>query len=513
MTLKVAFEHVRHAIMVRSYCLVSFVMFAMAVSGASAADFGTRDEAVAMVKRVQDKFKRDGSDATFAAITAKAREFHDRDLYPYILNFDCVVQAHGTRKELVGKSLYEFRDQDGKFVARDTVEVAKTVGHGWTDFRWTNPQTGQVEAKSTYVEKLGDHYAVGVGIYKDEQINGNTVAIISGSPSSDATYLQVAYDLAAVLNDGENLRILPVVGIGGPQNIRDVRSLKGIDIGLTQTSILNNFRQSNELLGVHDNKIVYITKLFNLEAHLLVRSDTTSLDQLQGKKVNLDELGSGTNYSIRDVFKRLGIKIEEVNMTQGEAIEKLKSGELAASALVAGKPAQSMLRLKPSDGLSFLPIPYTKDLGTNYLPATLSHDDYPELIPAGQTVDTVADGAILIAYNWPKGTDRYQRVEKFINALFPRIAEFQKSPHHAKWREVNLSSVLPGWIRFEPAEAWLNSNRPQAAGEQQRAQFNAFLESHGFSGPQHGENSEQSERLFEEFLRWNRTRETHPAAN
>lgn len=62
------------------------------------------------------------------------------------------------------------------------------------------------------------------------------------------------------------------------------------------------------MLGVHDNKIVYITKLFNLEAHVLVRADTASLDQLQGKKVNLDELGSGTNYSIRDVFKRLGIK-------------------------------------------------------------------------------------------------------------------------------------------------------------------------------------------------------------
>jgi uncharacterized protein len=494
--------------------LVSLVIFPLAANTASAADFGTRDEAVAMVKRVQEKFRRDGPDATFAAITGRAREFHDRDLYPYVLNFDCVVQAHGTRRELVGKSLYEFRDQDGKFVARDTVEVAKTLGHGWTDFRWTNPQTGQVEAKSTYVERLGDHYAVGVGIYKDEQVNSNTVAVISGSPSSDATYLQVAYDLAAVLNDGENLRILPVVGIGGPQNIRDVRSLKGIDIGLTQTSILNNFRHSNELLGVHDNKIVYITKLFNLEAHVLVRADTTSLEQLQGKKVNLDELGSGTNYSIREVFKRVGIKVEEVNMTQGEAIEKLKSGELAASVLVAGKPALSMLHVRPSDGLSFLPIPYSKDLGTNYLPATLTHDDYPDIIPAGQSVDTIADGAVLIAFNWPKGTDHYQRIERFINALFPRIAAFQKPPHHAKWREVNLNSTLPGWTRFEPAEDWLNSNRPQTATDQRRAQFDAFLDSRGLSDPQHAlENSAQHDRLFEEFLRWSHDREAHPASN
>ena len=234
------------------------------------------------------------------------------------------------------------------YPARKTVEVARTAGRGWIDYRWTNPQTKLVEAKSTYVEKLGDRYAIGVGIYKDEQVNRNTVSIISGSPGSDATYLQVAYDLAAVLNDGENLRILPVVGVGGSQNIRDVRALKGIDIGLTQVSILNNFRRVNETLGVTDDKIVYITKLFNLEVHLVGRSNIGSIEQLKGQKVNLDELGSGTNYSMRDVFTRLGVEIQEVNLPQTLALEKVKSGEIAATVLVAGKPTLSMSRLRRS---------------------------------------------------------------------------------------------------------------------------------------------------------------------
>jgi cytochrome c len=274
----------------------SAIIIALALSTftANAAQFGTRDEAVAMVKRVQEKFKKDGAEATFAAVTAQQRAFKDRDLYVYIMNFDCVIQAHAARAELVGKSLYDFRDQDGVYPARKTVETARIAGRGWIDYRWTNPQTRLVEAKSTYVEKLGDRYAIGVGIYKDEQVNRNTVSIISGSPGSDATYLQVAYDLAAVLNDGENLRILPVVGVGGSQNIRDVRALKGIDIGLTQVSILNNFRRVNETLGVTDDKIVYVSKLFNLEVHLVGRSNITSIEQLKGQKVNLDELGSGT---------------------------------------------------------------------------------------------------------------------------------------------------------------------------------------------------------------------------
>jgi uncharacterized protein len=490
-------------------CSTLITTFAIALLGfaANAAQFGTRDEAVAMVKRVQEKFKKDGAEPTFAAVTAQSRAFKDRDLYVYIMNYDCVIQAHAARAELVGKSLYDFRDQDGVYPARNTVEVARTAGHGWIDYRWTNPKTNLVEAKSTYVEKLGDRYAIGVGIYKDEQVNRNTVSIISGSPGSDATYLQVAYDLAAVLNDGENLRILPVVGVGGSQNIRDVRALKGIDIGLTQVSILNNFRRVNETLGVSDDKIVYVTKLFNLEMHLVGRSNIKSIEQLKGQKVNLDELGSGTNYSMRDVFKRLGIEIQEVDMPQTLALEKVKSGEIAATVLVAGKPTLSMSRLRASDGFKFVPIPYAKPLSTDFLPTELTHNDYPDMIPVGQTVETIADSAVLIAYNWPKNTDRYRRVETFINTFFPRIGEFGQPPHHVKWREVNLGATLNGWTRLESAEAWLNSNRDKAVADE-RSQFKSFLALRGISNPERSADAAaQADRLFEDYLKWVRTRE------
>src|SRR5262252_5488710 len=488
--------------------LLSTLALAALTFAANAAQFGTRDEAVAMVKRAQEKFKKDGAEATFAAVTAQQRAFKDRDLYVYIMNFDCVIQAHAARGELVGKSLYDFRDQDGVYPARNTVEVAKAAGHGWIDYRWTNPKTNLVEAKSTYVEKLGDRYAVGVGIYKDEQLNRNTVSIISGSPGSDATYLQVAYDLAAVLNDGENLRILPVVGVGGSQNIRDVRALKGIDIGLTEVSILNNFRRVNDILGVNDDKIVYIAKLFNLETHLVARSGITSIEQLRGQKVNLDELGSGTNYSMRDVFKRLGIDIQEVNMKQTLAIGKVKSGEIAATVLVAGKPTLSMSRLRLSEGFRFVPIPYAQPLSTDFLPTELTHDDYPDMIPVGQAVETIADGAILIAYNWPKNTDRYRRVETFINTFFPRIAEFGKPPHHVKWREVNLAATLAGWNRLESAETWLNSNKYKEVAEE-RTQFKTFLNARGMGNSERSpEAAAQADRLFDDYLKWIRARES-----
>ena len=160
-------------------------------------------------------------------------------------------------------------------------------------------------------------------------------------------------------------------------------------------------------------------------------------------------------------------------MGQADAFEALKKGEIAATILIAGKPAGSMVKLKASDGFRILPVAFDKPLQTDYLPATLTSEDYPGLIAPGEKVETVAVGAVLIAFNWPKGTDRYRRIQKFVDAFFPRLAEFQKAPRHPKWREANLAATLPGWTRFAGAEEWLRNRDKVAGGE--RDQFGAFL--------------------------------------
>jgi uncharacterized protein len=439
----------------------SFV--ATSVLSVSAVEFGTRDEAIAMVRRVQEKFRKDGPDATFKAINNKA--FVDRDLFPWVYRLsDGTNMANALFPAVRGKQLIDLKDQDGKFITQEWIRIATTPPyHGWSNYRWPNPVTNTVDDNSSWIERMGD-YLVGVGIHRYEQPNENTIGIISGGPNSGDTYLQIAYDLAEVLNDDDSLRILPIAGIGGPRNIRDVRYLRGVDIGLTQTSILNNFRRSNESMGQTENKIVYIAKLFDEEVHLVARPNITSIEQLRGLKVNLDAKGSGTSYSMRDLFKTFGIEVEEVSMSQLEALQKVRSGEIAATALIAGKPVSSMLKLSRSDGLHFVPIPYPGQLLGDYLPATLAHEDYPELIAPGETVDTVAVGAVLIAYNWPKtNVDRYRRVQRFVEAFFPRIADFQRPPRHPKWRDVNIAATLPGWTRFEAAQAWLDSHTRAAA--------------------------------------------------
>jgi uncharacterized protein len=178
--------------------------------------------------------------------------------------------------------------------------------------------------KSAYGEKIGDNFFVGVGVYRSDRVNDNTIGIISGSPDSDSTYLQTAYDLSRVLDDGDRLRILPIVGVSGSQNVRDVLTLKGVDIGITQSNILNEFRRSNAQLGKVGDKLRYVARLFNEEMHLVARSDIASLEQLRGRKVNFGDAGGGTSFAMRNVFKLLDISVVEVHLGQAEALEQLK---------------------------------------------------------------------------------------------------------------------------------------------------------------------------------------------
>lgn len=132
----------------------------------AAAEIGTKDEAIAMVKRVQEKFKKDGADATFKAVSdPSSKDFHDRDLYPFIYDLNGVNVAHGARQALIGKSLIDLKDQDGVYLIQEMVKIANAPGSGWVNYKWPNPLTNKIEDKISYVEKMGNYF-VGVGAYR-----------------------------------------------------------------------------------------------------------------------------------------------------------------------------------------------------------------------------------------------------------------------------------------------------------------------------------------------------------
>ncbi|HRD75289.1 MAG TPA: TAXI family TRAP transporter solute-binding subunit [Hyphomicrobiaceae bacterium] len=288
--------------------------------------------------------------------------------------------------------------------------------------------------------------------------NAHTVGVASGNPNG--AYLYLAYDLSAVF-DSEALRVIAVVGKGGQQNVKDALYLRGIDLAITQANVLKHFKRTGELGSDIDKRLVYITRLYTEEMHVVVhqKSGVASLQELAGKTVNFSDAGSGTQLSARVLFQLLGLNVKEINVGQADALRMLAAGEIAATVLVAGKPAGAFGRLAADSGYRILPIPYTQAMeDADFLPIRLSRTDYA-IIPDGQPVDSLGVSAVLAAYNWPKSSDRYARIERFINELFTRLAELQKPPRHPKWKDVNLSATLPGWTRHPAAQSWLDRQR------------------------------------------------------
>jgi uncharacterized protein len=332
-----------------------------------------------------------------------------------------------------------------------------------------------------------------------QQINGGTVSIISGNPNG--AYLYFAHDMAAVLDDGDNLRVLPVVGKGGAQNIRDVLYLRGIDMGFLRSDALQLLDGTPGYPNLGTN-LRYITKLYNEEMHVLARKDIKSIQELTGKVVNYSDAGSGTDLSTTVIFDKLGIKPEKRNMGQRDAFEAMKSGKIDATVLIAGKPLDSFRTFEAGDQFHLLPVPFEPALIEDYLPTTITHEDYPKLLKPGETLETVGASVILGVYNWPEDSEQYAKLERFVNKFFSSIDKFGKPPRQAKWKEVNIAAVVPGLERFQPAQEWLDRQpKAQADGPQDelKQEFAAFLAEAATKPDLKSLNAEE---LFSDFMRW-----------
>ncbi len=335
-----------------------------------------------------------------------------------------------------------------------------------------------------------------------------TVGVAGGLLSG--TYMTFADELAQVLDDGDNLRVLPIVTYGAASNLDDLLYLRGVDVAVTQSDVFEYFRTQRKISNL-ESRINYIIRLPISEMHVLARNDIKSIEDLRGKKVNFGPAGSASSLTGSIVFQRLGVQVEQVLYDNPTAMQKLKSGELAALVRVIGKPIDFFAKIPPDSGLHFVQIPYSKVFADYYTVGELTHKEYPGLVADGDRVDTIAVPAVLAVFNWPKNTDRYRRVQRFTEALFTNWDKFQKPPRHPKWRDVNLAATVPGWTRWGAAEEMLKRLNSQTvaagAGQPSSAEFDSFLRSTGSVAS--NLNQEQREALFRQFIQWRDNQAAH----
>jgi uncharacterized protein len=341
-----------------------------------------------------------------------------------------------------------------------------------------------------------------------DEVNANTVSVVSGG--INGTYVRIAADIASVLDDGDHLRILPILGRGSLQNIKDILFLRGVDLGLVQSDVLESVKADAKIPNIV-SQVAYVARLYNEEIHILATKDITDISQLSGKTVNTDVLGSGTAGTAKVLFERFRVTPAVTNFDQGLAYEKLKTGEIAASIFVSGKPVRGLTDFQNDGRFHLLSIPYDPRVQDVYFPTTLSAEDYPNLIAPGESVDTIAVGTILAAFAWPEGSARYERLAHFVDAFFSKFDDFLKPPRHPKWQEVNLNATVPGWNRFKPAKDWLERSSqtvgtlPGSDAARQFADFQEYLAEKKIS-PATSANPGEQQKMFKEFLQWNQTR-------
>lgn len=137
----------------------------LSIGNVLGADGGaSKAEAEAMVKKGVAAIKAHGPERAYVAMNDKGGQYVDRDLYLVVYNLHGVVLAHGGNARMIGKDLLELKDIDGKAFVKERVDLAKAKSAFWQAYKFVNPETGKIEPKAMYCERVAETVVCG-GIY------------------------------------------------------------------------------------------------------------------------------------------------------------------------------------------------------------------------------------------------------------------------------------------------------------------------------------------------------------
>jgi signal transduction histidine kinase len=145
------------------FALVPVVSAAL-MGAVQAQEAGTAEEAQAMLDEAVAHYEEVGREQALEDFNT-GDQWQDRDLYVYCIGPDQTVTAHGANADLVGMSAMELIDPEGMNVGEAVIEVGQAEGSGTVDYVWENPQSGEVEPKSAFVQSVGDDICA-VGYYQ-----------------------------------------------------------------------------------------------------------------------------------------------------------------------------------------------------------------------------------------------------------------------------------------------------------------------------------------------------------
>jgi uncharacterized protein len=291
-------------------------------------------------------------------------------------------------------------------------------------------------------QRQGSHEKVGTGM---------VTVLTDGIVEVNGQGTLAVNELAERLGQIGKMRVLPIAGHGGAENVRDLLYLKGVDLALLNSDILAYLDQARQYPDAR-RRIRYVTHLLDQKVYLLARKELSNIEDLRGRRVIVLSRSGGSYTTAIALFGLLKIELRLETAGPDAVLGDAGSPDFDAVLLLSSELSRLRVGAQLRENFRQLPITMTPALQKAYLPAVVEAREIPGFVMTERKLDTVAVSSLLTVYDWNVSHSRFQSVKNFIAAFFTALPELRRQGPASVWWQLDINARPPGWTRHVAAE-------------------------------------------------------------
>jgi len=286
-----------------------------------------------------------------------------------------------------------------------------------------------------------------------QRVNDNKVGVVF---THEELFHQLVHNMESELEHDTGLRIVPIMGKNHVQSVYDLLYLKGVDLALVRADAIEYVSRKGDY-PIIKSLVHNVAKVSEEKIVIIARNDYNTMQDLEGQVVGFGLPGSGEYVTSTIAFDSLGVLPDYIEVDNTTAIEKLKSGELAAMVYLLRAPdailtgndleaANAIKTLELGDDLHIMEIAESDELSEIYTPTTLTSADLSGVIEEGLSIPTYSVDAILAVYRWKEPSVRFDQTQRFVKALVDSLDGLQGDQYQPVWKRVDLEQPTPNVV-------------------------------------------------------------------
>ena len=283
------------------------------------------------------------------------------------------------------------------------------------------------------------------------KLNQGTIGLLASQPE----LLSKAMQIAKAVDHTDGLRVLPIMGHGGIQTISDLQLLRSVDVAMVSSDALA-FVKKNGLYTDEDLKISYLAKLANARVIILARPEFTTLASLSGKRIAVGSSDSDEFIAADLIFGDLGFHYEGVGLSGEPALKGMQNRSIDAMVFAGADAYPLLANIGKASGFHILPVSIDAGLSGAYAPAIVTKSDFPNLVPAEATIETVASAVVLAVFDWRSRSERFYKLVRFNSALTTHYFATLSTDN-----ATNFQAAVPGWKAYDMQPATRKQQQSQ----------------------------------------------------